>query len=266
MDDVSPTPAGKMADLRTRAIVGIVLIAVALAALLAGGILWWILAAAAAMGMMLEWSDLAKASNFKKIIALAGLAFGLLLAAPFLWGSGRDTVAALVGLALVVAVLDNNGRLGFGLAYAGLPVMALLYLRTEPHGVMLTLWTLAIVWATDIGAYFAGRALGGPLLAPIVSPKKTWSGLGGGMVAALIVGAAIAAAGGLSSGCLWLGAPLAVLAQLGDIYESGLKRKANVKDSGNLLPGHGGLLDRLDGLVPVAVLVGALVANGTLAG
>jgi phosphatidate cytidylyltransferase len=139
-----------------------------------------------------------------------------------------------------------------------------MYLRGLPSGLALTLWTLAIVWATDIGAYFAGRAIGGPKLAPRISPAKTWAGLGGGVVAAGIVGLLIAVCAGLPSALHWLAAPLAVAAQAGDLFESWLKRRAGVKDSGRLLPGHGGALDRLDGVVPVATLIGALFAGGLL--
>lgn len=258
-------PAGQpLADLGKRTVVGLGLAVAAIVALAVGGILWWLIAAAIGLGMLWEWAGLAKVGPIRLVIALVALAAALLLAAPFGWDGDRSTVAALVGFALLVAIVTNSGRLGFGLAYAGLPAIALLYLRAQPVGFWLALWTMAVVWATDIGAYFAGRRLGGPLLAPTLSPKKTWSGLIGGAVAALIAGAVLAVAVGLPEACRWLGFPLALLAQAGDIYESALKRRAGVKDSSGLLPGHGGLLDRLDGLVPVAVLVAALVANGNL--
>ena len=129
---------------------------------------------------------------------------------------------------------------------------------------MLALWTLAIVWATDIGAFFAGRAIGGPKLAPVISPNKTWAGLIGGMIVAAVAGGAIAYVGHLPTRTYWLAPLLAVAAQLGDLAESGMKRRVGVKDSGHILPGHGGLLDRIDGMLPVAILVAALVANGNL--
>ncbi|WP_167072043.1 phosphatidate cytidylyltransferase [Sphingomonas vulcanisoli] len=255
-----------MGDLKLRATVGVGLAAVAILALVLGGIAWWVLAALMGLGMLAEWCGLAKASAPRLTVALAGMAAGLALAFPLWWGADRSTVAAFVGLALVVGLLTNSGRIGTGLCYAGFPIVALLFLRDGQHGIAVTLWTLLIVWATDIGAYFAGRSIGGPLLAPKLSPKKTWAGLGGGVIAALVIGALVAFGVRLGLAYYWLGAPLAVVAQLGDIYESALKRRAEVKDSGRLLPGHGGLLDRLDGLVPVAVVVGALVANGNLAG
>jgi phosphatidate cytidylyltransferase len=112
---------------------------------------------------------------------------------------------------------------------------------------------MLVTWATDIFAYFAGRSIGGPKLAPRISPNKTWAGLIGGMAGAALVGAAAAWLLGIGEPFLWLGAPMGLLAQLGDLYESGVKRRRGVKDSGTLLPGHGGVLDRLDGLLPVIV-------------
>jgi phosphatidate cytidylyltransferase len=121
-----------------------------------------------------------------------------------------------------------------------------------------------VVWATDIGAFFAGRRFGGLKLAPTISPSKTWSGLFGGMIAAGLIGAGLGVMLELPLITAWLGVPLAVVAQMGDLFESALKRRAGVKDSGHILPGHGGVLDRLDGLVPVAVLVAVLLVAGAL--
>ncbi|HEX8526440.1 phosphatidate cytidylyltransferase, partial [Allosphingosinicella sp.] len=115
-------------------------------------------------------------------------------------------------------------------------------------------WLMLVTWATDIFAYFAGRSIGGPKLAPKISPNKTWAGLIGGMAGAAVVGAVFAYLSGISADLpdfLWLGAPMGLLAQIGDLYESSVKRRRGVKDSGTLLPGHGGVLDRLDGLLPV---------------
>ena len=138
----------------------------------------------------------------------------------------------------------------------------MIVLRRQPDGLLLALWAMALVWACDIGAYFAGRSIGGPKLAPTVSPNKTWAGLVGGVIAAGVLGWALLRWAGLPAQLALASPVLAILAQLGDLYESALKRRAGVKDSGSLLPGHGGLLDRIDGLLPVAILVAALVANG----
>jgi phosphatidate cytidylyltransferase len=142
-----------------------------------------------------------------------------------------------------------------GFVYALLPALALLWIRErDSHGLELLLWVFLVTWATDIGAYFAGRAWGKAKLAPAISPNKTWAGLYGGIVAAGLIGGGWAIFTGLGKPLLVLAPLFAAAAQAGDLFESWMKRRAGVKDSGNWLPGHGGLLDRLDGLVPVAVL------------
>ncbi|WP_309610504.1 phosphatidate cytidylyltransferase [Sphingomonas sp.] len=152
-----------------------------------------------------------------------------------------------------------------GFAYALVPALALLWIRERaPHDLMLLLWVFIVTWSTDIGAYFAGRAIGGPKLAPVISPNKTWAGLIGGMIAAGVLGGLWANFTGLSPALLWLAPLFAVGAQGGDLLESGLKRRAGVKDSGTILPGHGGIMDRLDGLVVVASLTALVVAAGWL--
>lgn len=251
-------------DLKTRALAGVAAAAVALAALVAGGWLLWCFVTIVAMIALVEWCGLAGAAAARSVIALVMFFLVLVLASPAFWGPVRDTVALLAIVAIVVAMFVGSPRIGWGLAYAGAPAIALLSLRALPLGFAMALWTVLIVILTDTGAYFAGRTIGGPKLSPRLSPNKTWAGLGGGMAAALIGGAIVGLAFGLPRTTLWLGAPLAVIAQAGDLYESALKRKAGVKDSGRVLPGHGGVLDRIDGLIPVASLVATLVAGGWL--
>jgi phosphatidate cytidylyltransferase len=145
-------------------------------------------------------------------------------------------------------------------AYGLAALVALLWLRHQPvHGRETVVWLLACIWATDIGAYFVGRAAGGAKLAPSISPGKTWSGLVGGMAWAAVTSAAVGYAFGLGEtmSLAVIGAVLAVVGQGGDLLESAAKRRAGVKDSGRLIPGHGGLLDRIDGLIAVLVAVGA---------
>jgi phosphatidate cytidylyltransferase len=148
-----------------------------------------------------------------------------------------------------------------GFFYALLPALALLWIR-ERAGLNLLMWAFIVTWATDIGAYFAGRTFGKRKLAPSISPNKTVEGLLGGIAAATIFGGAWVLATGLSVALLVLAPVLAIAAQGGDLFESRMKRRAGVKDSGNWLPGHGGALDRLDGLVPVAVLTAAAQLMG----
>lgn len=262
-------PAKRRSDLATRAVAGVVMIAVAVGALYAGGIAFWMLVSIAALLMIAEWAGLMHAGRAQILLAVLVMAAAMvggrwLISDPLLTEiyPGRIIVLmyglALAG-ALLLSAISFSPRLGAGILYAGLPALSLLYLRDQPQGLGIALWTLAIVWATDIGAYFAGRSIGGPKLSPLISPNKTWSGLIGGMIAALVVGYAIALVLALPRPLLFLGGGMAVLAQMGDLFESWLKRRAGVKDSGRLLPGHGGVLDRLDGLVPVAVVIASLL-------
>lgn len=146
-----------------------------------------------------------------------------------------------------------------GMIYTVLAVAALAWLRADPAGGLAALvFLLAIVWSSDVGAYVAGRVFGGPRLAPAISPGKTWSGAAGGLVASMAAGGAVAAAWhGRVGPALLLAAALGVASQLGDLLESAAKRHFGVKDSSRLIPGHGGLLDRLDGLMAAALAAGA---------
>lgn len=193
------------------------------------------------------------------MLAVAGLAL-------WLGGWWFDTLAILVGLVcfwefsrlVIGATQSSTARLignVFGAAYIGTAASALVQLP-----IAVVLGVIAIVVATDTGAYFSGRTIGGPKIAPKISPSKTWAGLIGGMLAAGIVsiaffysnaGDAVFTVMGLVA--FAIGAALAVLAQAGDFFESWLKRKAGVKDSSNLIPGHGGVFDRVDGMLPVAI-------------
>lgn len=155
-----------------------------------------------------------------------------------------------------------------GLAYVGIPCASLLWLRgletaENAHaGLSLVFYLVFVIAATDIGAYFTGSKLGGPKVAPAISPNKTWAGLLGGMAGAALIGGICAAFTPYPTtfgGSLWLGAVMALVAQAGDFFESWLKRRAGVKDSGALIPGHGGLLDRVDGYTTAAPFFALLV-------
>jgi phosphatidate cytidylyltransferase len=150
-----------------------------------------------------------------------------------------------------------------GFLYICIPSAAILWVRDDPvtgQGIQLLAWILALVIATDTGAYAAGRSIGGPKLAPAISPNKTWAGLIGGMVSAAIVGLIAGLWLDLSSPwkLMILSAGLAVIEQVGDLLESAFKRRFGVKDSSHIIPGHGGVLDRVDGLLTVSVAVAAL--------
>ncbi|WP_309660666.1 phosphatidate cytidylyltransferase [Sphingomonas sp.] len=150
-----------------------------------------------------------------------------------------------------------------GFVYALVPALALLWIRDRAdHGLALLLWIFVITWATDIGAYFIGRSFGRAKLAPTISPGKTVAGLYGGMAGAAILGGGWALLTDLRLTLLVLAPLFAVAAQGGDLFESWMKRRAGVKDSGSWLPGHGGVFDRLDGLIPVAILTAAAQLAG----
>jgi phosphatidate cytidylyltransferase len=150
-----------------------------------------------------------------------------------------------------------------GFFYALLPALALLWIRErDGHGLELLIWAFLVTWSTDIGAYFAGRRFGRRKLAPSISPGKTVEGLYGGIAGATLIGGAWTLGMHLGVALLPLAPIFALAAQGGDLFESRMKRQAGVKDSGAWLPGHGGVLDRLDGLVPVAVLTAAAQLMG----
>jgi phosphatidate cytidylyltransferase len=145
-----------------------------------------------------------------------------------------------------------------GFVYALAAAIALLWIRDRAdNGLALVMWVFTVVWTTDIGAYFVGKSIGGPKLAPAISPGKTWAGFYGGVVAASIVAGVWASLTGLHWVVLLLAPLMSVAAQGGDLFESWMKRRAGVKDSGSWLPGHGGIFDRLDGLLPVVILTAA---------
>lgn len=247
-----------------------------LSALLLGSavllLLWWgnpgfaVLLAAAAAIMVWEWSGITRkaGADAAMIAAGAGAALAVLAAAAGWWMTAVILVAAggVLGQA-VAGFVGGNRLLWLGVVYAALPACALAALRDDPEwGLVAVLWLLVIVWATDIGAYFAGRAIGGPKLWPAVSPKKTWAGALGGGTAALVVGMGVAYLALPGIGSPWaLAAVIVILSiagQLGDLAESALKRHFGVKDSSTLIPGHGGLMDRVDGVVAAALVAGVL--------
>jgi len=226
-------------DLPARTASAIVMLAVAGMALWLGGLIWTIFVAAVALGVLAEWTRLYLAVT--------------------------STLAGRLAWAIAGAV------------YVGLSLATLADLRARDSGLLAICAVLLTVIAVDIGAYFAGRAIGGPKIAPAISPSKTWAGLGGGIAGAVAVIAAVlfllrrspacdlGAAFCTSNAALLLmalpaGALLAIVAQVGDFFESWMKRRAGVKDSSRLIPGHGGLFDRVDGLLAVLFVIGLISA------
>lgn len=203
--------------------------------------------------------------------SLAGAVLILVaLGAAFLGGYAFAIFVALAAVMILYEWRRLVADWGFGWKVAGfiyalVPALALLWIRDRaPQGLELLLWVFIVTWTTDIGAYVAGRAIGGPKLAPAISPNKTIAGLVGGMISAGLAGYAWVELTRMSGLLFWLAPLFALAAQAGDLFESGLKRRAGVKDSGTWLPGHGGALDRLDGLVVVATLTALVQLAGWL--
>lgn len=213
-----------------------------------------------------RWSDLAVRTGAGAVLAT------IVLAAVWIGGVPFVVLVALGGVILLrewTRMTAPSPALFWrplGLVYATVPSVALIWLRLETGSVWLVLGLLLVVWATDICAYFAGRLIGGPKLAPRWSPNKTWAGLGGAMAGAAAVAAFMGSQGLWSAGAWPWAALLAVVAQAGDLAESAMKRHFGVKDSGSLIPGHGGLMDRVDGLVTAAPLFALLVTAGLIRG
>jgi phosphatidate cytidylyltransferase len=244
-------------NLLMRVIAALVLAPAAIAIAYAGGWLWAALVTLAAVGLYVEWLMIVGAVREPRVIAsgAAALAVGGICLA-----SGRidsALVVLAVGLA-AVALLSPERRTwtATGFAYAAAAEIASVLVRLDQaQGFAALMLILLIVWVTDIGGYFAGRGIGGPKLWPRVSPKKTWAGAIGGFALSLVVAGGFAASGlGKAGPLLLLGAVLSVASQLGDLFESAVKRRFGVKDSSHIIPGHGGLLDRLDGFVAAVVL------------
>jgi phosphatidate cytidylyltransferase len=261
-------------NLQTRILSGVILGVLVLGAVYLGGLAFAFLVIATAMASVREWVRLVSDNH---PLALE-LSFGFLLAVLIV-GIVLGPVAGLAVLAVLAVVLYGVMRavraphrllIASGIPYVGLASAAFLWLRGLPDaGLELTIWLFFAVWATDVGAYVSGRSIGGPRLAPRISPKKTWAGLIGAVVAAALVGGIAALAFGAAKPAVAAGlaGALALVAQAGDLFESSIKRHFGVKDSGQLIPGHGGILDRIDGLMAAAPALALfhLIAGGALA-
>jgi len=259
-----------LSNLQLRVISAIVLAIVVLALTWFGGLPFRLLSAVIALAMFYEWCTMSRTvSNggyqwlSAVFLAIPVLALVGGMAASTVW----LVLAGAIGVSAIVGLIRGQGTwTTFGLAYAGLSGISLALLRgSETAGLIAILFLFATVWATDIMAYFVGRAVGGPKLAPAISPGKTWSGAAGGTIGGLVAGVLVAAiAGGTNLAVMALVALLlSIVSQAGDLFESWVKRRHGVKDSSHLIPGHGGVMDRVDGLVVAAL---ALYVIGMLLG
>jgi phosphatidate cytidylyltransferase len=255
---------GWSAGLRTRVVSAVVMAAAVLLAVLAGPVAFAVFVAAGAAILSWEWTRLCGEGRFGATGSAMALCTMALVGVAALGRPGLALLLAVPAAALIYAMARARRLrprwVAAGAIYVSVPVVALVWLRFDPHGERLILWLMAAVWATDIGAFFAGRLIGGPKLAPRISPKKTWAGLIGAMASAGIVGVAadLLVPGAPGAAALAIaGAILAAVAQAGDLGESWVKRRFGAKDSSGLIPGHGGMLDRVDGLLAAAVALAA---------
>lgn len=247
-----------LSNLQQRIISGVVLALLVLLLTWLGGFAFRLLAVAIGAAVYVEWRSItALSQDSASRIAEFGL---IIVFATILAGLPPTIIFAFIFVMTLFAIFmvligKSKKWLPIGLAYAAVPAASLAFLRSDnAQGLFAILFLFAIVWSTDIFAYFVGRSLGGPKLAPQISPNKTWSGAIGGTAAAVAAGLGLA---GLSGP---VGNPIlpfviiivSILAQMGDLFESWIKRQFGVKDSGTLIPGHGGVMDRVDGLMVAA--------------
>jgi phosphatidate cytidylyltransferase len=240
-----------------RVIAALVLAPAAVAIAYLGGWFWAALVTLAAIGLFVEW--LAIVGEMRRTLVVASGVIALVVAGWTI-GFGRFEAWLVVVLLGCVAVgsLAPERRIwaaaGFGYAAAA-QIASILMRLDSAKGLSALILILLVVWATDIGGYFAGRGIGGPKLWPRISPNKTWAGAIGGFAASIVVAAGFAAFRlGETIPLLVLASVLSIASQLGDLFESAVKRRFGVKDSSRIIPGHGGVLDRLDGFVAAVVL------------
>jgi phosphatidate cytidylyltransferase len=267
--EAAPAAAAELGarNLLTRVIVALVLAPTAIAMAYAGGWLWTALVTLAAIGLYVEWLAIVGKARSTRVVVIGAAALAIAGLCLALGRIEASLVVLMLGLVAVGAVTPERriwAIAGFG--YAAVAELASVLLRLDPKmGFAALMFVFLVVWVTDIGGYFAGRSIGGPKLWPRVSPKKTWAGALGGFAASLVVAAGFAALDPNKAdpqlmlkmtSLLLLGAILSIASQLGDLFESAVKRRFGVKDSSHIIPGHGGLLDRLDGFVAAVALAG----------
>ena len=271
-----PAIGAGASELRLRVASSVVLGTVALVSAWAGGWLLALVWLGAAIAVSYEWMTMTRSQPTGRLALAAAIG---LVAIQGSWIAATPAVALGVAAVavLVLAALARAGRdrlwAAAGLVYSA-PVAVVPVIFRFHHGAGLwpLLWMFAVVWTTDVAAYFVGRAVGGPKLWPAVSPNKTWSGFCGGLVGGMLAGTAVAAYGSTQprigiadvAAVVFLSGLASVASQAGDLAESAMKRQFGVKDSSAFIPGHGGFMDRLDGFAAVAILVCVLMPFATL--
>lgn len=270
-DAEQPLRVGRLgSELALRVCSALVLVPLAIGTAYLGGWPFALFWGAAAMGVLWEWTALVARNDQRSVLLTGGASLALavvLVAAGHLLAAVVVLAMGAIGTASL-ALAERRTWVAGGIPYAGALALAPIVLRADDaDGFLAVIFLFAIVWTTDISAYFAGRALGGPKLMPQVSPNKTWAGAVGGLIASVVVALALAKMAGLTAlfALTMLAVVLSVFAQGGDLFESFLKRRFHAKDSSHLIPGHGGLMDRLDGFVSASVAAALIgLARGGL--
>lgn len=249
-----------------RILASAILIPAALAAVYLGGWLLALWVAAAGLAMSREWVRIVHREDFGWRLALHALALvvsqALLAIEHPDWALAAILFAALIGSVAAQAREERGVWVILGILYIAVPCLSFVWLRhLPPHGLETVIWLLCVVWATDSAAYIAGSIFGGPKLAPLISPSKTWAGAVAGLAAGTAASIVLAQVAGVAPSWQFIGASVALsfLTQCGDLAESFLKRTFGVKDASDLIPGHGGALDRLDGLIFATLGLAAFV-------
>ena len=248
-------------DFWLRLVSGLAMVAIAALFIVAGPIPFAVLVVAVTVLLGWEWGRLVhgQQADIVTLVPVVTAAAAAVLAAAGFVGLGLLALPIGAILAVVLSLGRNSVFSALGVLYAGLPAIALIWLRSDPAlGLLAVIFVVIVVIASDTGGFLAGRLLGGPKLWPRISPKKTWSGFAGALAASALVGALYSFAVPESSALRLAvaGAALSLVAQAGDLAESAIKRRFGAKDSGTLIPGHGGVMDRVDGLVAAATAVG----------
>lgn len=264
---------GKFGDLRVRVLSGVTMALAGIGAVWAGGLIFVVLVCALCGAMVWEYARMIAPVVQPRKPVLMGAGAGLLVFVLALLGTlsqmGIAGVLATFALVLGAAALlaqalpRDRGISGPYLALILLAGLGLILLRQD-YGVMWVLWLVLLVIGSDVAGYFAGRIIGGPKLWPRVSPKKTWSGTVAGWILAALIGGVFAEPLGAGAGLIVISVLVAMAGQAGDIAESAIKRHAGVKDSSDLIPGHGGVLDRFDAMIAAALMVLVLALLGAL--